>query len=118
MKRLIIVIATLGLSFFAYGAYIPAKAVLAQYLINDEMKIACAQALAALAREDVPDEVAMAYGQKLTFGREYIIPTPFDPRLIYRIPPAVAKAGIDTGAARRPRTQAPQWPPRNRPTRG
>lgn len=69
--------------------------------INDEMKIACAQALAALAREDVPDEVAMAYGQKLTFGREYIIPTPFDPRLIYRIPPAVAKAGIDT-AARRP----------------
>jgi len=70
--------------------------------INDEMKIACAQALAALAREDVPDEVAMAYGQKLTFGREYIIPTPFDPRLIYRIPPAVAKAGIDTGAARRP----------------
>ena len=70
--------------------------------INDEMKIACAQALAAPAREDVPDEVAMAYGQKLTFGREYIIPTPFDPRLIYRIPPAVAKAGIDNGAARRP----------------
>lgn len=70
--------------------------------INDEMKIACAQALADLAREDVPDEVAMAYGQKLSFGREYIIPTPFDPRLIYRIPPAVAKAGMDTGAARRP----------------
>ncbi len=70
--------------------------------INDEMKIACAEALAALAREDVPDEVAMAYGRKLNFGREYIIPTPFDPRLIYRIPPAVARAGMDTGAARRP----------------
>jgi malate dehydrogenase (oxaloacetate-decarboxylating)(NADP+) len=70
--------------------------------INDEMKIACAQALAELAREDVPDEVAMAYGRKLTFGRDYIIPTPFDPRLIYRIPPAVAKAGMATGAARRP----------------
>ena len=70
--------------------------------INDEMKIACAHALARLAREDVPDEVAMAYGKKLAFGRDYIIPTPFDPRLIHRIPPAVAKAGIDTGAARRP----------------
>ena len=70
--------------------------------INDEMKIACAHALANLAREDVPDEVAMAYGRKLSFGRDYIIPTPFDPRLIYRIPPAVARAGMDTGAARRP----------------
>ena len=70
--------------------------------INDEMKIACAEALAELAREDVPDEVAMAYGKKLTFGRDYIIPTPFDPRLIHRIPPAVARAGMDTGAARRP----------------
>ncbi|WP_407493885.1 NADP-dependent malic enzyme [Pseudooceanicola sp. MF1-13] len=70
--------------------------------INDEMKIACAEALADLAREDVPDEVAMAYGKALTFGRDYIIPTPFDPRLIHRIPPAVAKAGMDTGAARRP----------------
>ena len=70
--------------------------------INDEMKIACAQALAKLAREDVPDEVAMAYGRKLSFGRDYIIPTPFDPRLIYVIPPAVAKAGMDTGVARRP----------------
>ncbi|WP_224816664.1 NADP-dependent malic enzyme [Hasllibacter sp. MH4015] len=70
--------------------------------INDEMKIACARALAELAREDVPDEVAMAYGRKLSFGRDYIIPTPFDPRLIYTIPPAVAKAGMDTGAARRP----------------
>ena len=70
--------------------------------INDEMKIACAEALAALAREDVPDEVAMAYGKNLAFGRDYIIPTPFDPRLIHRIPPAVAKAGMDTGVARRP----------------
>ena len=70
--------------------------------INDEMKIACAEALAALAREDVPDEVGVAYGKKLTFGRDYIIPTPFDPRLIHRIPPAVARAGMDTGAARRP----------------
>ena len=70
--------------------------------INDEMKIACAEALAALAREDVPDEVAMAYGRKLSFGRDYIIPTPFDPRLIYVIPPAVARAGMDTGVARRP----------------
>ncbi|MFD2738397.1 NADP-dependent malic enzyme [Sulfitobacter aestuarii] len=70
--------------------------------INDEMKIACAHALAELAREDVPDEVALAYGKNLSFGRDYIIPTPFDPRLIHRIPPAVARAGMDTGAARRP----------------
>ncbi|SMO86583.1 NADP-dependent malic enzyme [Paracoccus laeviglucosivorans] len=70
--------------------------------INDEMKIACAHALAALAREDVPDEVAVAYGRKLQFGRDYIIPTPFDPRLIHVVPPAVAKAGMDTGVARRP----------------
>ena len=70
--------------------------------INDEMKIACAEALAELAREDVPDEVAMAYGRKLAFGRDYIIPTPFDPRLIHRIPPAVARAGMDTGVSRRP----------------
>ncbi|SMX41241.1 NADP-dependent malic enzyme [Octadecabacter ascidiaceicola] len=70
--------------------------------INDEMKIACAHALAQLAREDVPDEVAVAYGRKLTFGRDYIIPTPFDPRLIHVIPPAVARAGMDTGVARRP----------------
>ncbi len=70
--------------------------------INDEMKIACAQALAELARENVPDEVSMVYGQKLVFGRDYIIPTPFDPRLIHRIPPAVARAGMETGVARRP----------------
>ncbi|GLO72193.1 phosphate acetyltransferase [Phaeobacter inhibens] len=70
--------------------------------INDEMKIACAHALAGLAREDVPDEVALAYGKSLSFGRDYIIPTPFDPRLIHRVPPAVAKVGMDTGVARRP----------------
>ncbi len=70
--------------------------------INDAMKIACAEALAALARQDVPDEVAMAYGRKLSFGRDYIIPTPFDPRLIHVIPPAVARAGMRTGVARRP----------------
>jgi malate dehydrogenase (oxaloacetate-decarboxylating)(NADP+) len=70
--------------------------------INDEMKIACAEALAELARADVPDEVAMAYGRKLAFGRDYIIPTPFDPRLIHTVPPAVARACMDTGAARRP----------------
>ncbi|WP_373355316.1 NADP-dependent malic enzyme [Pseudoroseicyclus sp. CXY001] len=70
--------------------------------INDDMKIACAQALAALAREDVPDQVALAYGRNLTFGRDYIIPTPFDPRLIHKIPPAVARAGMATGVARRP----------------
>jgi malate dehydrogenase (oxaloacetate-decarboxylating)(NADP+) len=70
--------------------------------INDEMKIACAEALADLARQDVPDEVAVAYGRKLSFGRDYIIPTPFDPRLIHVVPPAVARAGMDTGVARRP----------------
>ncbi|MGR3290345.1 MAG: NADP-dependent malic enzyme [Paracoccaceae bacterium] len=70
--------------------------------INDEMKIACAKALAELARETVPDEVSLVYGRKLVFGRDYIIPTPFDPRLIHRIPPAVALAGMETGVARRP----------------
>ncbi|WP_428151158.1 NADP-dependent malic enzyme [Brevundimonas sp.] len=69
--------------------------------INHEMKIACAQALAQLAREDVPDEVAAAYsGRKLKFGRDYIIPTPFDPRLIWYIPPFIAQAAMDTGVAR------------------
>jgi malate dehydrogenase (oxaloacetate-decarboxylating)(NADP+) len=71
--------------------------------VNMEMKIACARALAALAREDVPDEVAAAYqGVQLKFGPEYIIPTPFDPRLIHYIPPFVAQAAMDTGVARRP----------------
>ena len=71
--------------------------------VNMEMKIACARALAQLAREDVPDEVAAAYhGRQLKFGPEYIIPTPFDPRLIWYIPPFVAQAAMDTGVARRP----------------
>src|SRR6185437_7448417 len=71
--------------------------------INMEMKIAAANALAELAREDVPDEVAAAYqGARPRFGRDYIIPVPFDPRLISTIPPAVAKAAMDTGVARNP----------------
>ncbi len=70
--------------------------------INMEMKIAAAEALAQLAREDVPDEVAAAYGQRPKFGPDYIIPVPFDPRLISYVPPAVAKAAMDTGVARRP----------------
>jgi malate dehydrogenase (oxaloacetate-decarboxylating)(NADP+) len=70
--------------------------------INMEMKIAAARALAALAREDVPDEVAAAYGMRPKFGPDYVIPVPFDPRLISYVPPAVAKAAMDTGVARRP----------------
>lgn len=71
--------------------------------INDEMKIACAQALADLAREHVPDEVSAAYsGRKMQYGPGYIIPVPFDPRLIYTIPPAVAKAAMDSGVAKKP----------------
>ena len=70
--------------------------------INMEMKIAAARALADLAREDVPDEVAAAYGGRPKFGPDYIIPVPFDPRLISSVPPAVAKAAMDTGVARRP----------------
>ncbi len=71
--------------------------------INDAMKIAAAEALAHLAREDVPDEVHSASaGRRLSFGPEYIIPNAFDPRLISRVPPAVAKAAMDSGVARRP----------------
>ncbi|MGB3810457.1 MAG: NADP-dependent malic enzyme [Parvibaculum sp.] len=71
--------------------------------INEAMKIACAEALAKLAREDVPDEVAAAYqGERPRFGPQYIIPVPFDPRLIREIPPAVAKAAMDSGVARYP----------------
>ena len=70
--------------------------------INMEMKIAAAHALAELAREDVPDEVAAAYGARPKFGPDYIIPVPFDPRLISYVPPAVAKAAMDTGVARKP----------------
>jgi malate dehydrogenase (oxaloacetate-decarboxylating)(NADP+) len=70
--------------------------------INDEMKIAAVQALASLAREEVPDEVDAAYaGKHLRYGPDYIIPAPFDPRLISIVPPAVAKAAMDSGVARR-----------------
>jgi malate dehydrogenase (oxaloacetate-decarboxylating)(NADP+) len=71
--------------------------------INDAMKIAAAEALAELAREDVPDEVDAAYhGRRLRYGSDYIIPVPFDPRLIVAVPTAVAKAAMDSGVARRP----------------
>jgi len=71
--------------------------------INEDMKIACANAIAQLAREDVPDEVAAAYsGRRLRYGPDYIIPAPFDPRLISSIPPAVAEAAMASGVARRP----------------
>ena len=70
--------------------------------INLEMKIAAAKAIADLAKEDVPDEVANAYpGQRPQYGPDYIIPSPFDPRLISRVPPAVAKAAMETGVARK-----------------
>lgn len=70
--------------------------------INEAMKVAAAQALAELARKDVPDEVAAAYqGNRPKFGPNYIIPVPFDPRLISEIPLAVAKAAMETGVARR-----------------
>ncbi len=71
--------------------------------INEEMKVAAAIALAELAREDVPDEVMAAYhGRQLKFGRDYVIPTPFDPRLIATVPPIVAQAAMDSGVARKP----------------
>ena len=70
--------------------------------INMEMKIAAARALAELAREDVPDEVAAAYGTRPKYGADYIIPVPFDPRLISAVPPAVARAAMDSGVARKP----------------
>jgi malate dehydrogenase (oxaloacetate-decarboxylating)(NADP+) len=70
--------------------------------INEAMKVAAAEALAALARADVPDEVAAAYqGKRPKFGRDYIIPVPFDPRLISEVPPAVARAAMESGVARR-----------------
>ncbi len=71
--------------------------------INEPMKIAAAEALAALAREDVPDDMATAYkGNRPKFGPKYIIPVPFDPRLITCVSPAVAKAAMDSGVARKP----------------
>lgn len=69
--------------------------------INEEMKMAAVKALAALAKEPVPEQVNVAYGQtRLAFGRNYIIPKPFDPRLIAEIPPAVAKAAMESGVAK------------------
>ncbi|WP_298691317.1 NADP-dependent malic enzyme [uncultured Sphingomonas sp.] len=70
--------------------------------INEEMKVAAAHALAALARQQVPEEVAAAYGVAHKFGPDYIIPAPFDPRLIEMIPVAVAQAAMDTGVAQKP----------------
>ena len=70
--------------------------------INDAMKVAAAQAIAELARERVPDEVATAYGVQHVFGPEYIIPAPFDPRLMEVVSAAVAKAAMDSGVATRP----------------
>jgi malate dehydrogenase (oxaloacetate-decarboxylating)(NADP+) len=70
--------------------------------INEEMKIAAANAIAQLAREQVPEEVAAAYGQNYQFGPEYIIPAPFDPRLMEVVSSAVAKAAMDSGVAQKP----------------
>jgi malate dehydrogenase (oxaloacetate-decarboxylating)(NADP+) len=71
--------------------------------INEEMKLAAARALAALAREDVPDAVSHAYGgERFTFGPDYIIPKPFDPRVLLWVAPAVARAAMETGVARVP----------------
>lgn len=70
--------------------------------INEEMKLACVYALADLAMEEVTEEVITAYGQKFEFGAEYLIPTPFDPRLISRVAVATAKAAVASGVATRP----------------
>jgi len=71
--------------------------------INEEMKLAAVHALAALAREEVPDSVCKAYGNvKFAFGREYIIPKPFDPRVLLHVAPAIAQAAMDSGVARKP----------------
>jgi malate dehydrogenase (oxaloacetate-decarboxylating)(NADP+) len=72
--------------------------------INEAMKVACVEALAGLARATTPETVALAYGLEgdLTFGPDYLIPKPFDPRLIVELPAAVAKAATDTGVATRP----------------
>ncbi|MBJ6368019.1 NADP-dependent malic enzyme [Snuella sedimenti] len=73
--------------------------------INEAMKMAAVEALARLAKEPVPEQVNIAYGEtRLTFGRDYIIPKPFDPRLIAEVPPAVAKAAMDSGIAKMPIT--------------
>lgn len=75
--------------------------------INEEMKIAAVKALAGLAKQEVPDSVCKAYGvKKIEFGKDYIIPKPFDPRALTTVAPAVAKAAIDTGVAR---VNIPNW---------
>ncbi len=90
----------LGFPFLFRGA-LDARAT----TFNDEMKIAAVHALASLAREDVPDSVLKAYGRdQLRFGPEYILPKPFDPRLIEVVPVAVARAATDSGVARKPVT--------------
>ncbi|MBZ9631025.1 NADP-dependent malic enzyme [Salegentibacter sp. LM13S] len=71
--------------------------------INEEMKMAAVKALAEMAKEPVPEQVNIAYGEtRLNFGSEYIIPKPFDPRLIAKVPPAVARAAMESGVARQP----------------
>lgn len=71
--------------------------------INEEMKLAAVRALADLAKKNVPEQVNIVYNQvNLSFGRNYIIPKPFDPRLIYEIPPAIAKAAMESGVAQKP----------------
>ncbi|TNE48659.1 MAG: NADP-dependent malic enzyme [Deltaproteobacteria bacterium] len=71
--------------------------------INEAMKVAATRALADLAKEEVPDDVLVAYGMRdISFGREYIIPKPFDSRVLYRVAPAVAKAAMESGVARKP----------------
>jgi len=87
----------LGFPFIFRGALdVRAKA------INEEMKLAASQALAALAKEDVPDSVLRAYGmESLKFGRDYIIPTPLDPRVLLWEAPAVARKAMETGVARK-----------------
>ena len=77
--------------------------------INDAMKIAAANAIAELARERVPEEVAAAYGVRHAFGPDYIIPAPFDPRLMEVVPAAVAKAAMDSGVATRPILDLPGY---------
>ena len=78
--------------------------------INEEMKVAAAEALAKLAREDVPDEVDRAYsGRRLRYGPEYVVPVPFDPRLIVEVSAAVAKAAMDSGVAKKQITDMAEY---------
>ena len=73
--------------------------------INEEMKLAAVRAIADLAKKTVPQQVSLVYGgENLAFGRNYIIPKPFDPRLIYEVPPAIAKAAMESGVAQKPIT--------------